>query len=211
LETFDDPYLNRLAAKAKYHRERAEYWRKHESRRFDSAPGSFVTGSAGRRRSGLAKRSEKAINGSFEDARKAQWHEQRAAHYEGMIAYRLNTPARQAVAQRAKAHDKTSRAALRKAPVEDRLLIGTLSGHNHFYCDMSRERHNDYVVLAHLWLHTLELVIEPDCPDEFKPLIEADAAAIIARRGEQYEITASGQTITLGYASKGNNPHDKSN
>jgi hypothetical protein len=42
------------------------------SRRFDAAPGSYVTGSAGRRRSGLQKRTERAAEWSLGDLRKAK-------------------------------------------------------------------------------------------------------------------------------------------
>jgi hypothetical protein len=33
----DDPYSDRLQAKANYHHERARYWRAHSQHRFDNA------------------------------------------------------------------------------------------------------------------------------------------------------------------------------
>lgn len=51
---------------------RAEEFERRSSRRFDSAPGSLVTGSSGRRRSGLDKKWVKAVDGSFADLEKAK-------------------------------------------------------------------------------------------------------------------------------------------
>lgn len=200
-----DPKIERLKTKAAYHRERAQFWRERSTRRFDNAPGSFVTGSAGRRRSGLARRSEKAIAGSFEDGRKARYHEGKAAHYEAMIAYWQAAPARQAAAQRAVQTARAERQALRRAPVKDRLFIyGCMTGI--CYCDRSRERAGDWIRLAILFEDNLQLVLEGDCPDEFKPLIEADAKSYQDRRGQLYEVSTSGQTVTLGYALKDGEP-----
>jgi hypothetical protein len=66
------------------------------------------------------------------------------------------------------------------------------------YADRQREKHSDYAPLAFLFFDTLELKWEPDCPKHLCPGIEADAAAIQARKGEHYEISAAGQTVLLG-------------
>lgn len=68
------------------------------------------------------------------------------------------------------------------------------------YADRCREKHGDYARLAFLSYATLELRVEDDCPAELRPLIEADAAAIQAKRGQLFQISTSGQTVLLGQA-----------
>lgn len=58
---------------------RAETLEKQSSQRFDSAPGAFVTGGSGRRRSGLQRKTAQAIDGSLNDLAKAKALRQRAA------------------------------------------------------------------------------------------------------------------------------------
>lgn len=65
------------------------------------------------------------------------------------------------------------------------------------YADREREVGGDYKRVAFLSFGTLEL----DIYDSKSPLlaeIRKDAATIHARRGEQYQISTSGQTVTLG-------------
>jgi len=50
----------------------AEALEKNSSRRFDSAPGAAVTGGSGRHRSGLHEKTNRAIEGSLDDLRKAK-------------------------------------------------------------------------------------------------------------------------------------------
>lgn len=67
------------------------------------------------------------------------------------------------------------------------------------YADRCREVHGDYKRVAFLFFDTLEFRIDdPDSP--LLALAKKDAARIIARRGEQYRTSGSGQTVTLGYA-----------
>lgn len=67
------------------------------------------------------------------------------------------------------------------------------------YADRTKEEAGDYKKLAFLFFGDLKLEVEKDCPSEMEALIREDAAAIQARRGEQYRVSGSGQTITLGY------------
>jgi hypothetical protein len=60
----------------------------------------------------------------------------------------------------------------------------------------------DYKRLAFLPFDTLTLAVELDCPSELRAVIESEAARLQARRGEQYQVTTAGQTVTLGYALK---------
>lgn len=61
----------------------------------------------------------------------------------------------------------------------------------------------DYKRLAFLSYGSFELELSKDCPEELKAEIIADAALIQARRGEVFQISTSGQTITLGHSPKG--------
>lgn len=67
------------------------------------------------------------------------------------------------------------------------------------YADRKRERCGDYARLAFLSFGTLTLEIAQDCPAALRQQIVADAARIRARKGEQFQISTSGQTITLGW------------
>lgn len=85
------------------------------------------------------------------------------------------------------------------AVTEDRLFIcGMPTGVS--YTDRRIVIAGDYKRLAHLFYDTLELRIVPDCPDDLLHQIEAHAARIQARRGEQYQVSTSGQTVLLGSA-----------
>lgn len=66
------------------------------------------------------------------------------------------------------------------------------------YADRARERHGDYVKVAFLSYRTLQLEIEKDCPEELRSLVLESAAAIQARRGEEFQISTVGQTVVLG-------------
>lgn len=65
------------------------------------------------------------------------------------------------------------------------------------YCDTSKEEDGDFLSVAFLPFASLELdVRRPRSP--LLPLIREDAAKIIARRGEQYQVSTCGQTVLLG-------------
>ena len=66
------------------------------------------------------------------------------------------------------------------------------------YADRYREKGGDYARLAFLAYDTLQLRVEEDCPVELRALIETDAAAIQAKRGQLYQVSTSGQTVMLG-------------
>jgi hypothetical protein len=68
-----------LRAKAAELTAKAEAFEKRSHRRFDHAPGAYVTGASGRRRSGLHKKTARAIDGSLADLREARRLRQRAA------------------------------------------------------------------------------------------------------------------------------------
>ena len=86
---------------------------------------------------------------------------------------------------------------IRTGAVSYRLFIGIYPG-GISYVDRHRERHGDYASLAFLPYDTLVLKVQRDCPKELRTEIEAHAATIQARRGEQYEVSTCGQTVRLG-------------
>lgn len=84
-----------------------------------------------------------------------------------------------------------------KTPTSERLFVGCFpTGFS--FADRSRERHGDYVKLARIPYTTLEIEWEKDCPAEFKPLIEAQAADLRSRRGESYPIAGNAYAILGG-------------
>lgn len=69
------------------------------------------------------------------------------------------------------------------------------------FADRAREHAGDYLRLAFLPFSTLELEWSgAKMPQELRDAITAQAAALEARRGEPYQISAAGQTVTLGGA-----------
>src|SRR5262245_36376077 len=85
----------------------------------------------------------------------------------------------------------------KETTMQDRIFIGVYPG-GIVYADRKVERNGDYKRLAFLAYSTLELKIERDCPKKLRPIIEAFAAGVQARRGEAFAISASGQTVILG-------------
>ena len=69
------------------------------------------------------------------------------------------------------------------------------------YADKSFEINGDYARIAFLSYRTLELEWAPwggTCSKALREAVQADADAIIARRGEQYQVSTCGQTVLLG-------------
>ncbi|MBZ0158418.1 MAG: hypothetical protein K8I29_19645 [Alphaproteobacteria bacterium] len=79
----------------------------------------------------------------------------------------------------------------------DRLFIGKFPA-GLVYADREREEHGDYKRLAFLPYDTLELEIYPGCPVELRERIIKDASTLLARAGEHYPVSTSGQTVLLG-------------
>lgn len=68
------------------------------------------------------------------------------------------------------------------------------------YADKSYEVDGDFARLGFLSFATLELDINERATPEQQKQIRYHAARLRTRRGEQYQISQSGQTITLGHA-----------
>jgi hypothetical protein len=83
----------------------------------------------------------------------------------------------------------------------NRNFPGSLSGYSPAgspYADRHHEEHGDYKSLAFLPYSSLVLEFRKDCPAELRGEIIASAAAIQARKSEQYPISGCGQTVLLG-------------
>lgn len=95
-----------------------------------------------------------------------------------------------------KAHDAVIEA---NARPENRVFCGVFPT-GFVYADRNREKHGDYARLAYLSFSTLALEVERDCPRDLAEYIRKAAEKIQARKGEEYQISTAGQTVTLGYA-----------
>ena len=85
---------------------------------------------------------------------------------------------------------------------DDRLFIGVFPA-GLSYCDRTREEHGDYVKLAFLSYRTLRLSFTPAgsaAPKSLYDEIKAHAIGMQRRRGEAFEVSATGQTVILGSA-----------
>ncbi|WP_298841699.1 hypothetical protein [uncultured Salinicola sp.] len=71
-----------------------------------------------------------------------------------------------------------------------------------WWSDRTREEDGDYVQLAFLSFSSLELKIFDNCRDEWRERITSRAAEFQSMKGQDYQISSSGQTIRLGYALK---------
>ena len=67
------------------------------------------------------------------------------------------------------------------------------------YADREMEEHGDHKRLAFLSFSTLELDVKLDCPEDLRKRIEDDASEMQSSRGENYQISTSGQTVKLGF------------
>lgn len=78
---------------------------------------------------------------------------------------------------------------------DDRLFIGA------FPCGIVyADRRRNYETVAFLPYATLEIEWSAACAAYLRAQIEAHAATLVCRRGEQFEISTTGQTVTLGGA-----------
>ena len=82
-------------------------------------------------------------------------------------------------------------------PIKDRVFCGVRS-FGIIWADRERLSCGDYSTLAFLPYDTLVLEFQSDCPDDLRPAIEVTAARVQARRGQQYQISTTGQTVLLG-------------
>ena len=81
--------------------------------------------------------------------------------------------------------------------MSDRLFCGVYPG-GITYADRGRDVDGDYARLGFLPFGSLVLEFAPDCPADMRARIIEAAAPIIARRGEDYPISACGQCVRLG-------------
>ena len=199
--TISDQPIADLQAKAQRLRERAQAIEARMRRRWDSAPGSFVTGGSGRRRSGLDRRFARADAANRRDYAKVKALRARAARLDSRVRALESTDT--TAEHRAQQHrqDQLERqqlkAALIHSPLETRLWCGCYPT-GWVWCDQAIERRGDYRRLAYMAYSRLELELEPDCPEKWKPLLASEAAKLQARRGQAYPVTTCGQTVTLG-------------
>lgn len=66
------------------------------------------------------------------------------------------------------------------------------------YADRLTQTNGDYKPLAFLPFKSLELEVQKDCPAALLEDIKPHVAAIQARKGQPFQVSTCGQTITLG-------------
>jgi hypothetical protein len=119
--TFDEKAAaaNSFRAQAAELVKRAEALEANSSRRFDNAPGAYVTGPSGRRKSGLHAKTNRAIEGSLDDLAKARKLRDRAAGLEirADIIDPVKTAERRARAAKVKDQERKFSAAIAKLPL----------------------------------------------------------------------------------------------
>ena len=81
---------------------------------------------------------------------------------------------------------------------ENRLFIGKYP-EGIVYADRHREVAGDYKRLAFLSYRTLELKLEPIRNKELRAMVMEHARTLQTRKGEQFQVSSSGQSITLGW------------
>lgn len=172
-----------------------------------NAPGSYVTGPSGRS-AAQNRATDRALEKTIRNAGKAVAATKRADELEREADYiESGGPAKLATRRAQNAADfKAAKAALLAGPLEDRLFSGNYPCAV-VYADRAVERGGDYRPLAMLPYDTLQMIYEKDCPAMWRPILEAKAAAMQARVGEQYQISTCGQYVILGsrITKEGNN------
>lgn len=165
----------------------------------DSAPGAYVTGGSGRTRA-QNRKTEQALDRTIRYAKRALYWRGRAAEMRRRAVEIETAPQRATDAARQQELDqaavKAAKTARHAMPPADRLFVGCYPT-GFVYADKSRERNGDYWRLGYQSYRTLCLELDADCPAEMRPLVEAHAAQMQARRGEQYRI-AGNMTVVLG-------------
>ena len=163
-----------------------------------NAPGSYITGRSGRT-AAQNKATDRALEKTIRNASKAVAARKRADELERKADYiEADGPANLAARRTTEAAErKAAKAALRSGPLEERLFKGNYPCAI-VYADRAVERNGDYRLLAMLPYDTLQMIYEKDCPDMWRPLLEAEAIAMQARVGEKYVMSSCGQYIILG-------------
>lgn len=82
---------------------------------------------------------------------------------------------------------------------QDQLFSG-IAATGIIYCDREQIEAGDYLRVGLLPFSTLKPEIDRRCPDDLRERILADMEKIQARRGEDYQVSTSGQTVRLGWA-----------
>lgn len=196
-------YAESLRAKAQAKREKANALVKRANTFADQYPGSFVTGASGRSRA-QNRGTERGLNAVINASVKAIALRQAADRLEHK-AWRIENAvelARQRDLEKAasKATDRAERKKIRSLPLDQR-LFSCIMPTCFVYCDRAKEKNGDYLEVARLYFSTLtETIFEPNSP--LLPLIKDDIERIKAMKGQAYQVSGAGQTITLGYALK---------
>lgn len=86
---------------------------------------------------------------------------------------------------------------LLEIPLSERVFVGTYP-EGILYADRVVEEHGDYKRIAFLSYSTLKLSLSRECSPDIAQYIQSHAKALQDRKGEHYQVSASGQTVELG-------------
>ncbi len=81
----------------------------------------------------------------------------------------------------------------------DQRIVSGVSPNGIVYADRNKIVRRDYKRLGILSFRTLELELAPDCPDHLAQQIKKHAARLQKMKGQEYQVSACGQTVILGY------------
>lgn len=186
-----DYRLKKLQEKLEKYNELAERHSQISRHASDNAPGSYVTGGSGRTRS-QNRKTEQALDRTINHASKAVYWRSRAAMIELQIKWLLNPPVKEPRAKPIKEKYETPQKAL---------FMGVFPT-GIYYADRRNQRSGDYKTVGFIHFDDLEGEIYSDCPVDLRPLIEEDMKKLQAMQGQEYQVSGSGQMITLGYGKK---------
>lgn len=174
-----------IEARQGYHRE-------------NDMPGTFVTGNSGvsrSRRRKLARQLDRTINLAVEYVQVHKQTQRLKRQEQAFAAGLIDRHGRRK--KQPKPEKKRTRRQKSQMAFEERLFAGVFPC-GIGYADRAVEENGDFKHLAFLSFRTLKLELRAGCQAEFCALIKKDAAVIQSRRGEQYQVSTSGQTVLLG-------------
>jgi hypothetical protein len=186
----------KLREKAAEYLEKAEYFSNLSSHASDYAPGSYITGGSGRSK-GQNKKTEQALNRTIELAKKAIYFREKAASLEIQAKYYENEPLRLEQKAKEKEFDKRERKNLKNIGANEALFCGNYPT-GIFYADKRREVNGDYMTIGRIFYSDLSWKISDNCPADIRSLVQADIDRILSMKGQEYQVSSCGQTVTLG-------------
>lgn len=163
-------------------------------------PGSFITGASGRSRA-QNRGTERALNATINAAVRASRLHKEADELDRR-AWAIENPQIIAEIRAERAQERqqlreTEKAQRKGMTLEQRLFVGKYPNAL-VYGDMAREKNGDFLRVANLYYSDLTVKIYEE-KSPLLPMVLADIERVQAMKGQQYQVSASGQTVLLGW------------